>query len=329
MSNYFSIFLGFICLFVSFFITFIYRKWALNRSILDLPNERSSHQIPTPRGGGISIVIIFYSLLVFLFLTKRIEELLFFALLPGLLLSVIGLIDDLRGIGTYTKLLVQIISAGIALFFLGGLKSLIGRDLLLIWTIISLFGIVWHINLFNFMDGSDGYASMEAISVLLSLYALTRSSILLYLFFIICGFLYWNWPKAKIFMGDVGSTTLGFILVILGINFHNNGTLHLSFWILITALFWFDATVTLIFRIEAKEKLTRAHKNHIYQRAIQGGLTHLQTLISGLIINIILFLICFLIWKSYIPYVVGFSVSILILWITMIYVNKKYPFNSV
>jgi Fuc2NAc and GlcNAc transferase len=169
---------------------------------------------------------------------------------------------------------------------------------------------------------------MEAISISLALCFLTGSYLFLLLAASVGGFLYWNWPKAKIFMGDSGSTTLGFILAVLGIHFHNNGTLSFLFWIFITALFWFDATITLFRRIINKEKLSNPHKNHIYQRAIQGGFSHLKILILGLEINFLLFLNCLIIWRYSIPLIYGFLPSIIILGFVMKYIDNKVPFKS-
>lgn len=127
-------------------------------------------------------------------------------------------------------------------------------------------------------------------------------------------------------MGDSGSTTLGFILVVFGIYLHNKGTFAFTYWILITALFWFDATVTLMRRIFNREHLSKAHKNHIYQRAILGGFSHLKVLILGLGINLILFFICFSIRENIISCLSGFLIALLILWFAMKYVDKKFAF---
>jgi len=323
-----EIFILAILFILSFCLTFFYKSWALKRSLLDIPCERSSHTIPTPTGAGISFVIAFYTGLSFLYFTCHLEKDLFFALLPGIFLTFVGFVDDCRKLNMLTRILTQILCSGIALFFLGGMHPLFGSNLLWLWSIVALFGIVWFINLFNFIDGSDGYASMEAISVSLALCLFTGMNVFLLLAFSVGGFLYWNWPKAKVFMGDSGSLTLGFILVVFGIHFHNNGTLNFFFWILITSLFWFDATVTLFHRIINKEKLCQAHKNHMYQRAILGGFSHLKTLISGLVINILLFFICFIIWRNFIPLFFGILLSLIILGFAMYYIDQKFAFKS-
>lgn len=312
---------------LSFCITFLYKSWAIKRSILDIPNERSSHVTPTPRGGGIAIVITFYLGISFLYLNNQLERNMFYALLPGLILAVVGFVDDFRELAPSLKLAIQFLCAGIALFFLHGFKGLFGSDLIWLWSIIALFGIVWFINLFNFLDGSDGYLSMEAISISLAIWFFTGYDVLFLLVFSIGGFLYWNWPKAKIFMGDVGSTTIGFIIIVLGIHLHNSGMFSFFFWILITMLFWFDATITLFRRILNKEELSQAHKNHMYQRAIQGGFSHLKTMLSGLVINVLLFIISFTIWKKYCPSMIGFFMALVILWLALKYVDQKFAYK--
>jgi Fuc2NAc and GlcNAc transferase len=312
---------------LSFSFTFLYKYWAKKRSILDIPNERSSHEEATPSGGGISISFVFYSAILYFHFTDQIEKSLFHALLPGIALTIVGFVDDIRKLSWIFRLTIQFICSGIAFVFLSGMKPLLGDNMSWLWLILAIFGMVWFINLFNFLDGSDGYASMETISVSLALWIFTGSNIFLLLVFPTVGFLYWNWPKAKIFMGDSGSTTLGFILTVLAIHFHNNGTISFFFWILITALFWFDATITIIRRILNKDKFMQPHKQHMYQRAIQGGFSHLQTLLSGLVINVLLFVICLCIYNNIFNLLTGFLMMFVILLMALQYVDWKYPFK--
>ena len=103
--------------------------------------------------------------------------------------------------------------------------------------------MVWFINLFNFMDGVDGFASVEAIIICAVLFVFSWNFSTILLIVCITGFLCWNWPKAKIFMGDVGSTQLGFILVVFGIYFHNTYEFSILNWIMLASPFWFDATL--------------------------------------------------------------------------------------
>jgi Fuc2NAc and GlcNAc transferase len=289
---------------------------------------RSSHKDPTPRGGGISIIITFYVLLLYSYLNGQVEKNLFFALLPGIGIAAVGFYDDYKFVSPLIRLIVQFIFSGIALLILGGFDGLFFNNIKWIWSLLALVGFVWFTNLFNFLDGSDGYASMEAISIALVLWYFTGMNILVWLGFSIGGFLCWNWPKAKIFMGDVGSTTLGFILVVFGVFLHNNLKLNFSFWLILTSLFWFDATITLFRRFFNKEKIYTPHKKHMYQRAIEGGFSHQTILISGFLINVLLFIICLGIDRNYFNQLTGSLIALAILLIVLKYVDRKIPFSS-
>ncbi|MFW5804568.1 MAG: glycosyl transferase, partial [bacterium] len=198
------------CFFSAFIFTWIIKKVAIKKAIMDIPNERSSHTIPTPRGGGLAIAITWFAVLIALFLLNKIEDTLFWALMSGFLLVIVGIIDDVKSISPKFRLIVQALSASVALYFLNGFQyfdiGFLVIDAKIILTILAFFGILWFINLFNFLDGIDGYISTEAIFICIAAYLLTRNVVLLFLSTSILGFLIWNWQKAKIFMGDVGST---------------------------------------------------------------------------------------------------------------------------
>lgn len=313
---------------VSFFVTYIYKNWAIKRSILDTPNKRTSHKKAVPRGGGIAIVIVFYAGLLFLFYKGEVENKLFLALLPGILLAIIGFIDDFKTLSPAIRFALQFVCAGISLYMLGGFQLGSHESLYWVWSLLAFFGLVWFINLFNFLDGSDGYASMEAITMSLAMFYFTQSKLLLLLSFTVCGFLCWNWPKAKLFMGDAGSTVLGFILAVLGIYFNNNNTMDIGIWILLAMLFWFDASVTLVRRILNREKLSQGHNKHMVHRFILSGYSHLLTLLAGIVINIVLMAISFMIWKTYIPFLTGFTIALVILTFVMLYVDYIFAFNK-
>jgi UDP-N-acetylmuramyl pentapeptide phosphotransferase/UDP-N-acetylglucosamine-1-phosphate transferase len=289
-----------ITILISFCFTYIIRVVALKKSILDNPNERSSHTVPTPRGGGLAIVIAFYLGLIYLFIQGKVENSLFHALLSGLPLMAVSIADDIISLSPKIRFATQFVSAGLALYFLGGLQILdLGfAQLEWVWILspFALLGIIWFINLYNFIDGIDGYASMEAIFVGGALYFFTRSEIALVLAIATLGFLPWNWQRAKIFMGDVGSTVIGFNLVVLGIYFQNTGEFSLINWLMLTSLFWFDATYTLYRRWHNKEQLSVAHRKHAYQRIVQSGWSHQKTTLWGLGINLFLLV---LVWVSH------------------------------
>ncbi len=289
-----SVILGFL----SFLLTYIIKKIANRFRIIDIPNERSSHVLPTPRGGGLAIVITWYIGISILFYFNRIESSLYYALLCGAFLAIVSLIDDVINLKPIFRLLAQVITALGAFIFLKGINTVFIAGAEINYTFIlyplTIIGIVWFINLFNFLDGIDAYASLEAIFIGLVLYLFTGDIINVILIVCVLGFLIWNWPKAKIFMGDVGSTQLGFVLIILGIYFHNTSEFTIIHWVILSSPFWFDAIFTLFRRWKNKEKLSQAHKKHAYQRIVQAGFSHLKTDMYLLGINAIIVLFIFI-----------------------------------
>ncbi len=288
-----SLFVILICTaFLSFMLTYLVRRIALEKKIIDIPNVRSSHVVPTPRGGGLAIIVTWALVLTALFIKQKIEEELFFALLSVFPLVIIGLLDDILTINAKIRMVIQIISVGFAFYFLNGVDNLnvgfyiIDNKVLL--TSLFFVGALWFINLYNFLDGIDAYASSQAIFMSLAIFFFTSNSILLFLAATVLGFIFWNWPKAKIFMGDVGSTFLGYTLFILGVYYNSTGEFSFINWLIISSLFWFDATLTLYRRWKNKEQLTMAHKKHAYQRIVQYGFSHKKTVLLALMINIIL-----------------------------------------
>jgi len=315
---------------VAFSLTYLVRQLAIKRNIIDNPNERSSHSIPTPRGGGLAIVVTWYGGLTYFYFLGLIEQNLFFALISGFILAVVSLFDDILDLRPIVRIIAQGISAFGALYFLEGFNSFIfSYNGILFWTLnVGIFiGIIWFINLYNFLDGIDAYASQEAILVAFGLYIVTGNQVLLLLIAAVLGFLVWNWPKAKIFMGDVGSTQLGFILIVLGIYFHNKFELNIINWLIITSLFWFDATYTLFRRWKNKEKLSQAHKKHAYQRLVQGGFSHLKVNILAISINIILILLTVLNFFFWGVSIVVFLFVIIFLFFIIKKIDKIFPFK--
>jgi UDP-N-acetylmuramyl pentapeptide phosphotransferase/UDP-N-acetylglucosamine-1-phosphate transferase len=316
---------------LSFSLTLIVKNIALKNKVLDIPNDRSSHDNPTPRGGGLAIVITWFTGISLLFSFNLLETKLFFALLCGLLLAIVSLIDDLKGLSPIIRLSVQTLSALSALFFVGGFNPIqiagIKVESVFLLYPVAIIGIVWFINLYNFLDGIDGYASLEAMTIASVMLIFTHNWVNIVLIVSVAGFLYWNWPKAKIFMGDIGSTQLGFVLVILGIYFHNGSDFSIIQWLMITSLFWFDATLTLFRRWKKKEKLSIAHRKHIYQRAVQAGLSHKQTILLSLSLN---FIISGLIYISVIK--INLLLPLFLITLIMLYgvariIDSKVPFK--
>ena len=301
--------------------------------MFDVPNERSLHEIPTPLSGGTAIVITWYIGITILYYFGIIERGLFFALLCGILLAIVSLIDDLTGLKPFIRLIIHFLTAIAAFYFLGGLRPLIlpGIDTYFDFLIypLAIIGMVWFINLFNFMDGVDGFASLEAIIICSVLFTLTWSMVTLLLISCITGFLYWNWPRAKIFMGDVGSTQLGFILVVLGIYFHNIFEFSILNWIMLTSPFWFDATLTLIRRWRNGEKLSEAHRKHVYQRIVQAGFSHEKVNFFLFLINLINILMISIYREIKILQVPLFIMTLVFYYVITRKVDKRVPFSQV
>ncbi len=315
---------------VSFLLTYLVRFFALKHKVIDIPNERSSHSVPIPRGGGLAIVITWFVGVTILFSFGYIGSQLFYALLSGIILAMVSFLDDIFDLKPIIRLLSQLLTATLALYFLNGIDSIhfynFEFNIEFLLFPIAVIGIVWFINLFNFLDGIDGYASIETISIALMIFFFTLDPILLILVGCVLGFLIWNWPKAKIFMGDVGSTQLGFILIILGIFYHNENKLTIMQWIMISSPFWFDATITLYRRWRNKEKLSQAHRKHVYQRVVQSGFSHLRTDISLVLINTLVFVLVFFSNKYESLLLPCFIVIVIFLYIITKLVDKRVPF---
>lgn len=302
---------------LSALLTYAIKSKASAIGLVDIPNDRSSHHIPTPRGGGAAIILTFFAALIYF--QSGLDPKLFWGLCMGIPVALIGLIDDLRPLSARLRMGVQIFSAAGALYFLGGvprvdfgLFAVSGIYL----NLIALLLIVWLTNLYNFLDGLDGYAAAQGIFVSLGGYWLFGNIELLWLASAIGGFLLFNWHKASIFMGDVGSTTLGFLFAVWMIQ--DAGTSHFSGWLVLLSLFGFDATVTLIRRWRNGEKLTQAHRKHMYQRLHQSGWSHSKVVLSAMSLNLLLLITLILTPPILYLYLLGFSIILLagiLLWI--------------
>jgi Fuc2NAc and GlcNAc transferase len=283
---------------LSWALTGIIRNYAVSRGMVDVPNERSSHAVITPRGGGLAIVITFLGGAAALATLGVLPAHLMIALGGGgLLIAGVGWLDDRKGLSAVSRAVVHLAAAVWAICWLGGLPWLdLGFTRLplhLIGALLAVIGVVWLVNLFNFMDGIDGIAGVETISVCVMAGAwaafsgasgLAMACLLLAL--TTAGFLVWNWPPAKIFMGDVGSGFLGYTLVVLAISSEKMHAAPLFVWIVLLGVFLIDATATLIRRISRGERWYEAHRTHAYQYAVQAGFTHQQVTLAVLGLNL-------------------------------------------
>ena len=285
---------------LSFVLTYIVKQIAIKKSLVAEVSERSSHSIPTPHGGGIAISLTWFIGISYLYYINDINISLYYALMVGLIISIVSYFDDLFELSAKLRLVVQSLVALLGLYFLGGLERIdlifftIDNDILT--NIFAFFMIIWFINLYNFLDGIDGYAGSEAIFLGLAGYILFGDSYFLVLVSASLGFLVWNWHKAKIFMGDVGSTLLGYNISIFAI-YYQNGNFNVStsilVWVVLFGVFCFDATYTLIRRKLNGERISEAHKKHAYQRLNQSGWAHDKVVKYSILVNILLFCIVY------------------------------------
>lgn len=278
------------------------RRYALRKRLLDLPNERSSHSVPTPRGGGLAIVVSFLLALSYLLLSGQLKADTFLAFAGGgVLVAAIGYWDDRHDLPAKIRLVGHFAAAIWATAWIDGIPSLDLGFATLHWGwtgyVISVLGIVWLLNLYNFMDGIDGLAASEAIFVagvggvfLLNAGAEGLGLTSLGLAAACVGFLLWNWPPAKIFMGDVGSGFLGYVLAVLAIAGNHKTDVSLWVWLLLLGVFVVDATVTLLRRVLRGEKVYAAHRSHAYQHATTIYDSHVKVTLAVNGINIFLLL---------------------------------------
>ncbi|MBS0545772.1 MAG: glycosyltransferase family 4 protein [Proteobacteria bacterium] len=295
MNSWFLIF--FVTL-ASLALTFGLRKYALARSLMDIPNARSSHSVPTPRGGGVAIVVSFLVALAFIATTGRLDWSASAALLgAGGFVALVGFLDDHGHIAARWRLLAHFVAAFWALGWLGGAPALqlFGTQLDLGWLGVALVAVylVWLLNLYNFMDGIDGLASVEAICVCVGgalLYVLLGQPDLallpLMLAAAVAGFLYWNFPPARIFMGDAGSGFLGIVLGVMSIQAGWVDPALFWSWVILLGVFVVDATFTLVRRLLRGDKVYEAHRSHAYQYASRQCGRHLPVTLTVGVINL-------------------------------------------
>jgi UDP-N-acetylmuramyl pentapeptide phosphotransferase/UDP-N-acetylglucosamine-1-phosphate transferase len=259
-----------IAVLVTLLVTTILLFSKVGMKIQDVPNERSLHDAPIPRIGGVGLmagVLTAWALMLM--------SLAWWVVLPMLAVFAVSLLDDMRGLPVRQRLLVHVIAAATLVFGSG----MAAQNLLL--ALLVLPCVVWMTNLYNFMDGSDGLAggmtffgfTMYGLAALMhgdDTMAMLNFSVAA----AALGFLYYNLYPAKVFMGDAGSIPLGFLAAAMGLWGWEQG--HWPGWFPLLVFFPFvaDATVTLIKRTIRGAKITEAHREHYYQRLVQIGWGH-------------------------------------------------------
>jgi UDP-N-acetylmuramyl pentapeptide phosphotransferase/UDP-N-acetylglucosamine-1-phosphate transferase len=297
-------------------------RYVLNvLEVMDHPNERSNHELPVPRGGGIAVI---FTLVSFLFIVG----------VPGtVLLGMIGLaiisfLDDREGVDFRLRLIVQFLAVGI-LFVPGGVvPELLGgpvfQGILPLWldSLFSIIMLVGFLNLFNFMDGIDGITAAQSIALGLGFvfisFFVTEIKIIgvegLVIAATMAAFLLLNWHPASLFLGDVGSIPLGYLLGFLLLGLAANG-----YWgaaLILPAYYLTDGGMTFVKRLLNKEKIWEAHSKHAYQQAVRKGKSHDEVVKEISIYNAGLIVLAGLSMPGYAPQayfvVIGFGLSFLL-----------------
>lgn len=322
----------------SLLLTGLFRRYAIEKQILDVPNHRSSHLVPTPRGGGIVFVSIFIVAITVLYVVHIVDlKLLGLLVCPGMLIAALGFIDDKKSISASTRLLIHFGISILVIFCLGGMPpiSVVNGVILsgLLVNIFAVFYLVWLTNLYNFMDGIDGIAAMEAIFVCIGgalLYCLTgfpdQAYLLLILAFSVGGFLYWNFPPARLFMGDAGSGFLGVVFGVLSVYAGNVKSEFFWSWLILLGVFIVDATLTLLIRAIDGYSLSEAHCNHAYQHASRYLNSHRIIIFAIFSINVLWLLpLSILVGLSVINGVVGLILAYLPLTMIILFWGAGRP----
>lgn len=306
----------------------LYQRYARARQILDIPNQRSSHSSPTPHGGGMPLLAAFtLGLLLTAWLHGAWDSSFMVLAICALVLMSIGVIDDIRGLPVRWRLLGY---AAVCLFtsatLLEGLSTgvvFFGFTLIVFWAVTLL----WSLNLYNFMDGIDGIAALQTIFVCSSAALLvwlaghdgSYAQYCLLLAAAHCGFLLWNYPPARLFMGDAGSVPTGFLLAGLALIGVVQGQLNPLCWAVLSAVFITDASYTLLWRVATGQAFTEPHRTHAYQRLSRQWQSHLRVDMLLLALNVLwLFPIAlavqtwpgiglFLVFLAYLPLLCGMA----------------------
>lgn len=250
--------------------------------LLDIPNHRSSHTQPTPRGGGLGFVSAFALISVAMFiLNSNIVEPMYLLQVWTVLvpLVIVGIFDDRGDVPARIRYLVQLTTAGIAVFWFGAFPQpwfaslgLIGAIAAILLTVVGMTALI---NFYNFMDGLDGLVAGVSAVQLTFLAIELNQPLFMILVVALLGFLWWNWSPAKIFMGDVGSTVLGATVAVALLN-HPGSAAQAWTSLAVTLPLIADATYTLLRRLVKKENIFKPHRSHLYQRLQQAGWSHAQ-----------------------------------------------------
>jgi Fuc2NAc and GlcNAc transferase len=312
----------------SWLLTGAVRRYALRSELLDVPNERSLHRMPTPRGGGLAVALVTLAGLGVAALLGKIPAEVAWALgIGGALVAAVGWLDDRGGVRASIRAMVHAAAACWAAYWIWGELSP--------GAVAGVVCIIWAINLYNFMDGIDGLAGAEAGSVGIiagALFLMAGRDDLAVVAFLVAaaatGFVGWNWPPARIFMGDVGSGFLGFTFGALALIADRSSALPLALGLLLAGVFAFDATITLLRRMARGERWQEAHRSHAYQRLVRAGNTHAGVTSGVLLVNLILGLLAWLAQSGRLSVGAAVLAGIVVLTVLYLAIERRRPMFS-
>ena len=278
----------------SWLLTALVRRYALREGVIDLPNARSSHSLPTPRGGGLAIVVVALAIVAAIVMLDLTADQLLPISVALAAFAILGWLDDRYDLSVALRLVIQLLLASLVVAWLLPVADKLSGSAWLIGT-ASVVWVVWMANLYNFMDGIDGIAGVETLvlGLVIGLWFGSAGDTALAIFCLglagaALGFLLWNWAPARIFMGDVGSVSLGACFALLALV----GTFQYEFpfiaFLVLYGVFVADASLTLLRRLWRGEKWWQAHRSHYYQRAVQSGLSHARVSSVVFVINLLL-----------------------------------------
>ena len=297
----------------SFLFTFIglkyFKNYLIKKKIFDIPNKRSSHTKPTPKGGGWIIVCCILGIIFILDPYDKIP-----ATITILSLAILSWLNDLKNINAFVRLFFQIFSISLYFFYFYFSGFYNPDQLIHIFLFIIIF--TWFINIFNFMDGIDGISSVMSISIFLGIiiaHLLNQSDYFpifeILIIFSCFAFLLWNWNPAKIFLGDVGSIILGFVcaLSLYWLLLEEN-TWH---WVISLPMYYMlDTSITIIQRLIKNKKIWLAHKEHYYQKAVLSGMKHQEVVFALILLQLLIILTCYKINNPYFVVILSFLESL-------------------
>jgi Fuc2NAc and GlcNAc transferase len=262
----------------------VYLRLARRWRIVAMPNERSSHRLPTPHGGGAPMLLAFTLglLAAALWIAPWPAG---YTLLAGLalLLMLLGIADDLWSLSVSLRFGVYGLSCVVTALFLLPLSVADSALMYAMLVLATALAMLWLVNLYNFMDGIDGIAASQCLLACVAAALLSRGDgtadyalFCLLLAASQLGFLVWNWPPARLFMGDAGSIPTGFLLAGLALLGSVEGWLDITCWLVLLAVFIVDASWTLLWRMATGQAFTQAHRLHAYQRLSLRWGSHLR-----------------------------------------------------